>query len=953
MATDTAVIDKLKERNVDFASSDAVKKLINELDDMGYEGKTPTSYEGLKKAINGIDIINSVEESRKKDIDKRFAQGQAMNEILLRELEELRAKGLEDEESIKQYKALVKEYVEKLGTDKKVDEIKEELAKEIVQNKPEAEKEVLKKEVYKLVDTKLLGFDPEETEKKIVDDRSLIIEEKVKEIKNPIEQKLLEDRAVLKELKKEVVLHTQEIVGEKLSEDQKQEIEKLLDVRETAKIEQVAGAQTGEQMRMIEEEVNKYYDFEELKKEETIGIVKQELKEQGIDKEHSEVFQQIVLKNLMEVPTNNIEKAVEAQIGTIIDKNTHDILYHIIDDEFRRNISIIGSENYSETIFNLMLLRHDVKKNPQLYKLIEINRLLIKEMIKLQVQAFVGPSVEVEAAPAVVGQVVEKKPELTKMEKKMAELKLGKIIGQNKELIALYRQGKTKEVLKKVMTDCLVITPTEEKVKKRVEQKVAIKKYADFVAKSSFPTTRLERNVNPQNWATSYNEIKGQLLERGGYPPYRIPLVNKVDQVANYWMQDRGYAQRLTFNQYFNNIFSRVGEQTGGIGNYIETTWTNVLVGAKNNAQSLGQMMTPGGNRIMGGGGGIGNTIGNLGQNINNVGNAVGKGANKVANNLGVNPSSIKNGMKKGLDGGNNVANKLLGATERMIKIPGLALGSVTPTAILAFIVIIIVAILLYSIFMSGSISSLVPPNGMAAQITPGAKVTPTPGDVIGGACYVTRNGIQLPIIPIKHNDICGTNKEKPTCGDLSKSVYVGDDFCSFANGKNGCYLEPHVEEMYKKMMDEASEYFAGDIEYLELTYGYRDFEGQVRMWNLYCTNTEDVYTCSLPGQETFCKPDGRAACPGNSEHQTGRGIDFSFDDNIKKYPRYGEYLGWLQKNAPKYGFERVNWEIWHWEYVAKVHEGETCVPIESKTTITPTVTPTPTKAPVPTVKAE
>jgi LAS superfamily LD-carboxypeptidase LdcB len=99
--------------------------------------------------------------------------------------------------------------------------------------------------------------------------------------------------------------------------------------------------------------------------------------------------------------------------------------------------------------------------------------------------------------------------------------------------------------------------------------------------------------------------------------------------------------------------------------------------------------------------------------------------------------------------------------------------------------------------------------------------------------------------------------------------------------------------------------------------YGYRDFAGQVEMWDSYCSNKHED-SCPVSG----CTPRDTtiAACPGTSIHQTGRAIDFKF--GLKNG---GEYLRWLNDNANKYGFEEtVSGEPWHWEYTAKLLDGET-----------------------------
>ncbi len=66
------------------------------------------------------------------------------------------------------------------------------------------------------------------------------------------------------------------------------------------------------------------------------------------------------------------------------------------------------------------------------------------------------------------------------------------------------------------------------------------------------------------------------------------------------------------------------------------------------------------------------------------------------------------------------------------------------------------------------------------------------------------------------------------------------------------------------------------------------------------------------------CSPP--TATPGNSNHEGGRAIDFSYKGRTLCFPRPGSRCfgnpayNWLVKNARKFGFENIPSEAWHWE---------------------------------------
>lgn len=89
--------------------------------------------------------------------------------------------------------------------------------------------------------------------------------------------------------------------------------------------------------------------------------------------------------------------------------------------------------------------------------------------------------------------------------------------------------------------------------------------------------------------------------------------------------------------------------------------------------------------------------------------------------------------------------------------------------------------------------------------------------------------------------------------------------------------------------------------------YGYRPIQLQVDLRAAHCGGTQEdiwhkpVFECSPP-----------TARPGFSKHEHGRAIDFAVNgDTIKSTD--SRAFQWLSANAPRYGFENLEGEPWHW----------------------------------------
>ncbi|NNC80622.1 MAG: hypothetical protein HKN94_10765 [Acidimicrobiales bacterium] len=89
--------------------------------------------------------------------------------------------------------------------------------------------------------------------------------------------------------------------------------------------------------------------------------------------------------------------------------------------------------------------------------------------------------------------------------------------------------------------------------------------------------------------------------------------------------------------------------------------------------------------------------------------------------------------------------------------------------------------------------------------------------------------------------------------------------------------------------------------------YGYRPIQLQVDLRAAHCGGAEEdiwhkpVFECSPP-----------TARPGFSKHEQGKAIDFAVaGSTIKTIDSWA--FRWLARNAPRYGFENLPGEPWHW----------------------------------------
>ena len=79
----------------------------------------------------------------------------------------------------------------------------------------------------------------------------------------------------------------------------------------------------------------------------------------------------------------------------------------------------------------------------------------------------------------------------------------------------------------------------------------------------------------------------------------------------------------------------------------------------------------------------------------------------------------------------------------------------------------------------------------------------------------------------------------------------------------------------------------------VKINSGYRTYDDQVRVRAQYPNDS---------------------AKPGTSNHGFGLAVDFA-TPGLKKVKPGDKLYDWLIVNGPKYGFERIEKETWHWEY--------------------------------------
>lgn len=156
-----------------------------------------------------------------------------------------------------------------------------------------------------------------------------------------------------------------------------------------------------------------------------------------------------------------------------------------------------------------------------------------------------------------------------------------------------------------------------------------------------------------------------------------------------------------------------------------------------------------------------------------------------------------------------------------------------------------------------------------------------------------TYNGLSKNFNPGSDSDVLELTQEilqtKKTAPAYKGGRRISDIEIVTIEGKE---VEINTAKKYLEMKKAARE----EGVYLSITSGYRSNDKQTYLYNLY-------------------KQGGNiAARPGYSNHQNGKALDLN-TEGITKRIGTGKVYEWLEKNANRYNFERIDIEHWHWEY--------------------------------------
>jgi len=114
-------------------------------------------------------------------------------------------------------------------------------------------------------------------------------------------------------------------------------------------------------------------------------------------------------------------------------------------------------------------------------------------------------------------------------------------------------------------------------------------------------------------------------------------------------------------------------------------------------------------------------------------------------------------------------------------------------------------------------------------------------------------------------------------------------------------YLHPTFAANFQKMCEAFKQEKGATF---KITDAYRSYEEQEK-----CVKEKGLYGQPFNGGKGLC------ARPGNSNHGLGLAVDCPNSSNNQH--------AWLAKNAPKFGFNTIPSEPWHWEMKASKISGE------------------------------
>jgi len=724
MGYDITDLEQLIERNGNLTSFAAIQALQY----LKTNGVSTNGIHDLKdlvlqlKLFEGRELAIEEAEGKAMEMVKDLPEGEMINPMLLEQLVNAAAKANNlDAKTTEELRKRIEEYVNGFGAVKKVDNFVDKLVDETIEEiktkDPNIKEETISgiKNVTRIVlnNTLIDEAEKEEEPLRVLDEGTKKLAEAEKSLIDP-------QINLLKEAKKEIILHVEEETGNKV---EKKDIEKLFEksgIEEAQKVMAEEAEVFGDRniFKIIQTGIKDYYNKKNEAERQITEQVAAELIEHDIPDAEKNKFATLILRNINGATLNDKEKKFIGEIDSVIENNYHTVLYGLIEYEFRTNLALIENEaDFAEKIYMRLLQRADVKTKPGLMRILMSHRFEILHMIVMQVKAYKG----YKEAPAQVKGIDPETAKMLDIMLRKNELLMKEFKEKNPELIDLVQKTKMKEVLTKVASE-KIDKPT-------VEEKVAIRNFSEFTAQTYHPTRKQDQELRVARWMAEYEKRKQAVMQTRGRMPYKIPIVRQMNNLVEYIKSRPFFQYRAPFLRY-NIPFVQPHYNMGQI---LRNMWTDMGQSFQSGYSQPGGLYQTG--PIFTGGGG-GRTP-SIPQMINNFGNQAGPamkgGANNVMKNLGVGPNALGRGLQglgKGLgEGAMNLAGGLgkLGAA---------AFNPVTIQVIGIIVVVLIVVLLLYQIFTGNLISSLAPDTAYGGQISKDDPTLLTPTPTTGGGGF-------------------------------------------------------------------------------------------------------------------------------------------------------------------------------------------------------------------------
>ncbi|HRT40064.1 MAG TPA: D-alanyl-D-alanine carboxypeptidase family protein [Candidatus Woesebacteria bacterium] len=890
MIIDLAKLEQLRDSGVNFSPN--VFEVIQALQYLKTNGfknlDRIKSFNDLITILSDIGPIRmEIEEEVESEIRKIIAEGKMIDEITRKYLIEKYEGKLKSQVNKEWFKKLVKRYIKQYQAIKRVDEFKENLIKETVKNFPEINKDKL----ARFTEIKLSNL-PKTEKKPIKTDLIAATITKFEPVKNLLTFKT----NLIKKAKQEIITKIETQTGIHLSKNEKKEIFQKLD-------QPAIGEIKNPQIKpILEAEIKKFQEIKNKIQSEIIQLIQPRLDKLNINQEDKNQYQTVIIPKLInDLPLNPTEVKINQKIESAINHSYQDDLQQIIYEELKQNSPLIFQKEFSEKTYQSLITRTKINQQSDLEQVIQINQLDIFQLLDQQKEELKKQGL---TTTAVGSQEV--------LVFKTLDLKIKTFIKNNPQLINYYRQDRLKQLIQGVIqTETKTITP---------EQKEIIDNYSEFIAKTYYPTEENDLNISLNEWLIQYDLIKGRMLDLKTALPYSLSLSQQIDQWVTYLKNQPKLQERLKQVQNWNHFWRKLGlpivnQDVGWIlQNRVATHFQRDLTmgintGIKGVLQATSGVAAP----------------------FIVIGNIIANGFKKILNNLGINQGEIKRWLGHNLNHlGHNFLNGALKFTEGLATMPGLALAAVTPKIITVIVVAVVVGLFVYQIYTGSLISGLVPPTAYGGQEQPDVTITPTltpgisPLPSSKAICYIERilggkktlmpvfdknggRGLNFIIYDIGYYDtypgIFNVQKSLNT-KKLAKTKYGGGNNYSD-------YLEPNVAQILDVMLDDLLKEKGTDYkDLILLDAAYRDYDQQAL----------------LRANSNW------AEAPGQSQHHTGRALDFHFggydsSGNPRPLTAHEQVVyNWLVKNAEKYGFyQTYDSEKWHWFYNPKVNSGENC----------------------------